>query len=96
MSIMTFSLLSNLLHHPLCMKYNGVRNSLNKVFFKVFAKDTITSAEENDTPYKSPSVLQKKVLNFELKFEMKLWLIDAKNIGVSTNIVVRLSYRRSF
>ena len=48
------------------------------------------------TPYKSPSVLQKKVLNFELKFEMKLWLIDAKNIGVSTNIVVRLSYRRSF
>ena len=46
------------------MKYNGVHNSWNEVLFKIFAEDTITSAEKNDTPYNSPSVLYKKVLNF--------------------------------
>ena len=46
---------------------------------------------------KLPSLVQKKMIpqkSFELKFELKIWLIDTKCIGVSTDIVLRLSYRR--
>ena len=59
------------------MQYNFVHNSGNEVLFKIFAEITITSAEKNDTPK-----------SFELKFELKIWLIDTKCIGVSTDIVL--------
>ena len=35
-----------------------------KSYSRFLQEDTITSAEKNDTPYNSPSVLYKKVLNF--------------------------------
>ena len=49
--------------YTVCMKYNGVHNSWNKVLFKIFAEDTINSAEKM-IPHIKAHLFFKKVLNF--------------------------------
>ena len=94
MSIMTFSLLSNSLHHPLCLKYNGVRNIVWIKSFLRFLLKTLSLVQKKMIPHIKAHLFYKKrfwILNWNLKWNFG-WLTQKTLVS---NIVVRLSYRRT-